>query len=154
MWFEPFYLKLHKSTNFCLNVCAHFVQKVLKNLILITLCINIRLWVVERKAFFVQRCKRKSLFEHLINRDKKRRKSHLFLLFNTLFVLLRLTNNDRLVLWYESLHDRPSNQVCQSANAEYYHVAGLLAFKAHECKGFTHSFRVSEECTSAFVDEE
>ncbi len=51
MWFEPFYLKLHKSTNFCLNVCAHFVQKVLKNLILITLCINIRLWVVERKAF-------------------------------------------------------------------------------------------------------
>lgn len=39
---------------------------------------------------------------------------------------------DLLVAGYEDLHDAPSDQVADTADAEHYEISGRLAFVAHK----------------------
>ena len=59
---------------------------------------------------------------------------------------------DGLVLWYESLHDAPANEVGNGADAEHNHVGSWLAFEAHEREGGTLPGSPSEELAGAHID--
>ena len=59
---------------------------------------------------------------------------------------------DRLVLWYECLHDAPTYQVGYSTDTEYYHVSSRLAFEAEELEGGTLIGCPGKELTRTHVD--
>ena len=62
-------------------------------------------------------------------------------------MLSGLVQNDRLVLWYESLHYCPTNEVSNGTDAEDDHVACWLTIEAHEGESFTLSFGIGEQST-------
>ena len=61
---------------------------------------------------------------------------------------------DLAVFRNECLHHCPSDEICDSADAEYYHISGLLAFKTEEGECCTCIFRICEEHTGSLVYEE
>lgn len=69
-------------------------------------------------------------------------------------MLSGLVQYDWLVLWYESLHYCPTNEVSNGTDAEDDHVACRLTFEAHESEGFTLGFCIGEQSTRTLVDEE
>lgn len=70
------------------------------------------------------------------------------------YMLSGLVQYDWLVLWYESLHYCPTNEVSNGTDAEDDHVACRLTFEAHEGEGFTLGFCIGEQSTRTLVDEE
>ena len=61
---------------------------------------------------------------------------------------------DLLVPRYKSLHHGPCDKVCDRADTEHDHVAGLLALESQEGKCCSHAFRVVEQSSCAEVDDE
>ena len=60
--------------------------------------------------------------------------------------------NDRFVLWYECLHDAPTDKICYGTDAEYYHVSSRLAIETEECESLALLGSPCEELTRSFVD--
>ena len=75
-------------------------------------------------------------------------------IFSLFIYIIILLDYNRLVLRYEQLHYRPTDEVSHGAYAEDNHIACRLALKAHEGEGTTLCFSVSEEVTRNLVDEE
>ena len=59
---------------------------------------------------------------------------------------------DGLVLWYESLHDAPADEVGNGTDAEHHHVGSGLALEAEELEVGTLSSSPVEELTASEVD--
>ena len=48
------------------------------------------------------------------------------------YIFLLLFSNDGLVLWYEGLHDAPTDEVGDGTEGEDDHIGSGLAFEAHD----------------------
>jgi len=69
-------------------------------------------------------------------------------------IIYDLLSLDWLVFWNESLHQCPSDEICNCTIAEDNHIAGRLAFNTEECECTALTFSICEEHTRTLIDEE